>query len=90
MSIPLWVEAIGVGAGFLGVIAWLPQIRKVWVEGKHEGISLPTFALVSASLSLWLIYGLVIKSVAMTLANVAALSCIIAIIVGVVRLRGAE
>ncbi len=88
MSIPLWVEVIGVAAGFLGVIAWFPQIRKVWSEGKHEGISLPTFALVSLSLSLWLIYGLVIKSVAMTLANIAALSCIIAIIVGVIRLRG--
>lgn len=90
MSIPLWVEVIGVAAGFLGVIAWFPQIRRVWSEGKHDGISLPTFALVSFSLSLWLIYGLVIGSVAMTLANIAALSCIIAIIVGVVRLRGAE
>lgn len=87
MSIPLWVEAIGVAAGFLGVIAWFPQIRKVWSEGKHEGISLPTFALVSTALSLWLIYGVVIGSVAMVLANIAALSCIIAIIVGVLRLR---
>jgi len=76
-----------VAAGFLGVIAWFPQIRKVWSEGKHEGISLSTFALVSTSLGLWLIYGVVIESVAMVLANIAALSCIIAIIVGVLRLR---
>ncbi len=86
-TIPLWVEAIGVAAGFLGVIAWFPQIRKVWSEGKHEGISLPTFSLVSASLTMWLFYGIVIESMAMVFANIAALSCILAIIIGVLRLR---
>ena len=85
--IPFWVEVIGIFAGFLGVIAWVPQIQRVWSEKKHEGISLPTFTLVSTSLILWLVYGIVIGSVAMTLANIAALSCIIAIIVGVLKLR---
>ena len=88
--IPFWVEVIGVFAGFLGVIAWLPQIQKVWFEKKHEGISLPTFTLVSTSLVLWLFYGIVIGSVAMTLANIAALVCIIFIIVGVLKLRREE
>ena len=85
--IPIWVEAIGVLAGFLGVIAWIPQIQRVWIEGKHDGISLPTFALGSTSLILWLFYGFFIESLAMVLANIAALSCILAIIVGVLRLR---
>ena len=84
------MEVIGVFAGFLGVIAWLPQIQKVWFEKKHEGISLPTFTLVSTSLVLWLVYGIVIGSVAMTLANIAALVCIIFIIVGVLKLRREE
>ena len=88
--IPFWVEVIGVFAGFLGVIAWVPQIKRVWSENKHEGISLPTFTLVSISLILWLVYGIIIGSVAMTLANIAALSCIIAIIVGVLKLRREE
>ena len=72
--IPLWVEMIGVIAGFLGVIAWFPQIRRVWSEKKHDGISLPTFTLVSTSLIIWLVYGIMIESVAMILANIAALS----------------
>ncbi len=42
VMIPVWIEAIGVLAGFLGVIAWIPQIQRVWIEGKHDGISLPT------------------------------------------------
>ncbi|MAZ23277.1 MAG: hypothetical protein CMB22_00520 [Euryarchaeota archaeon] len=86
--IPAWIEGIGVIAGFLGVIAWFPQIKKVWSEGKHEGISIPTFTLVSTSLVLWLAYGILIGSMAIILANIAALSCIITIIIGVIRLRG--
>ena len=81
--IPFWVEVIG-------VFAWVPQIQRVWSEKKHDGISLPTFTLVSTSLVLWLVYGIVIGSVAMTLANVAALCCIITIIVGVVKLRNIQ
>ena len=88
--IPFWVEVIGVFAGFLGVIAWVPQIKRVWSEKKHDGISLPTFTLVSISLILWLVYGIIIGSVAMTLANIAALSSIIAIMVGVLKLRREE
>ncbi|GIS41700.1 MAG: hypothetical protein Ct9H90mP14_1560 [Methanobacteriota archaeon] len=32
--IPFGVEVIGVFAGFLGVIAWVPQIQRVWSEKK--------------------------------------------------------
>ena len=81
--IPLWVEMIGVIAGFLGVIAWFPQIRRVWSEKKHDGISLPTFTLVSTSLMIWVVYGIMFESVAMILANIAALSLIFSLIGGV-------
>ncbi len=84
---PLLVESIGIVAGILGVIAWLPQLRRVWKEKKHEGISLPTFWLVAFALSLWLIYGFLIGSLAMIFANIAALGCILALIIGVNRLR---
>jgi len=39
----IWVESIGIIAGIIGVIAWIPQIREVWIEKHHEGISLPLF-----------------------------------------------
>jgi len=57
-----WVEAIGLLAGALGIVAWVPQIREVWVHRRHEGISLPTFGLVSVALLLWLVYGLLVES----------------------------
>jgi len=85
-----WVEAIGLLAGVLGVVAWGPQLRQVWVEGRHDGISLPTFAIVTVALVLWLVYGLLVDSVAMVLANTVTIAIIAAIIVGVVRLRRGE
>ena len=83
----LLIESIGIIAGTLGVMAWIPQLREVWVEGLHEGISLPTFWLVSTALVLWLIYGILIESISIIVANVAALACILSLIVGVIRLR---
>ena len=84
---PYWVESIGLLAGILGIIAWFPQIRDVWVHKKHEGISLPTFGLIIIALILWLIYGFLIGSAALILANISALVVILAVVVGVVRLR---
>ena len=84
------IETIGLLAGVLGVVAWGPQLRQVWVEGRHDGISLPTFGIVTVALVLWLVYGLLVDSVAMVLANTVTIAIIAAIIVGVVRLRRAE
>ena len=86
----MWIEAIGLFAGFLGIIAWVPQIREVWVNKRHEGISLPTFSVVTIALGLWLLYGILVDSISMIIANVMTLTVIFAVILGVVRLRRAE
>ena len=86
----MWIEAIGLLAGVLGIVAWVPQIREVWVNKRHEGISLATFSVVTIALGLWLLYGILIESVSMIIANVMTLSVIFAVILGVVRLRRAE
>ncbi|MBL6733671.1 MAG: hypothetical protein ISP84_03905 [Candidatus Poseidonia sp.] len=85
-----WIEAIGLLAGLLGIVAWVPQIREVWVHQRHEGISLSTFSVVTVALVLWLIYGLLIKSLAMILANVFTLVVILTVLIGVRRLRHLE
>ena len=83
----LWIEAIGLLAGALGIVAWIPQIRDVWVREQHEGISLTTFSVVTVALTLWLIYGVLVDSVAMMVANVFTLIVILAVLIGVRRLR---
>jgi MtN3 and saliva related transmembrane protein len=85
-----WIEAIGLLAGLLGIVAWVPQIREVWVHQRHEGISLSTFSVVTLALVLWLVYGVLIDSVAMIVANVFTLVVILAVLIGVRRLRRLE
>lgn len=82
-----WIEAIGLVAGALGIVAWVPQIRDVWVHEQHEGISLTTFSIVTVALTLWLIYGVLVDSLAMIVANVFTLVVILAVLIGVRRLR---
>ena len=82
-----WIESIGLVAGFIGIVAWIPQIQRVWIDEKEEGISLPTFLAVTVSLSLWLVYGIIVNSIAMIVSNILTLAFIIAIPLGVYRIR---
>ena len=86
----LFIESIGIIAGTLGVLAWIPQLKEVWITEKHEGISLSTLHLICTALLLWLIYGLMIMSIAIIISNLAALACILSVIIGVIRLREVE
>ena len=65
----LFIESIGIIAGTLGVLAWIPQLKEVWITEKHEGISLSTLHLICTALLLWLIYGLMIMSIAIIISN---------------------
>ncbi|MBJ64615.1 MAG: hypothetical protein CMB55_07475 [Euryarchaeota archaeon] len=85
-----WIESIGLVAGVLGIVAWIPQIREVWVNKRHDGVSLATFGVVTIALSLWLIYGILIDSISMIIANVMTLAAIFAVIIGVMRLRSRD
>jgi MtN3 and saliva related transmembrane protein len=85
-----WIEAIGLLAGVVGIIAWIPQIIEVWKHKRHEGISLPTFGVVFIALSMWLLYGVLVDSLAMIVANVMTLAVILTVIIGVARARKAE
>ena len=86
----MWIEAIGLIAGVIGIFAWIPQIIEVWVHKRHEGISLTSFGVVSIALLLWLIYGILVDSIAMIVANIMTLSVIGAIILGAWRARRSE
>jgi MtN3 and saliva related transmembrane protein len=86
----MMVEALGLLAGVIGIVAWIPQIIQVWVHKRHDGLSLTTFAVVSLALALWLVYGILIDSFAMVAANIMTLSVIGAVIIGVMRVRRNE
>ena len=82
-----WIEGIGLLAGFLGVSGWYPQVRRVWVDKKADGISVPTFVVISISLTLWLAYGVLKNSIAIVTANIFALIMILMITIGAYRIQ---
>jgi MtN3 and saliva related transmembrane protein len=86
----MWIEAIGLLAGVIGIFAWIPQIMEVWVHKRHEGLSITSFSVVSIALLLWLVYGILVDSIAMIVANIMTLSVIGAIILGAWRARRSE
>jgi len=84
------IETIGFAAGVLGIVAWIPQVKTVWVDKRHDGVSLPTFAVVAIALTLWMIYGIMLPSPSIIFSNAAALMMILSVIIGVVRIRNSE
>ncbi len=82
-----WVEGIGLFAGFLGVSGWYPQVKRVWIEGRADGISVPTFFVICVSLTLWLVYGILKNSIAIIVANIFALLMIASIAIGAYRIQ---
>ena len=85
-----FIEGIGLLAGLLGVIAWLPQLHKVWFQKLHEGISMPTILIICFALALWTLYGILVDSFALIVANVTAGACICSVAIRVVQLRKDE
>jgi len=86
----MMVELLGLLAGVIGIIAWIPQIIQVWVHKRHDGLSLTTFAVVAIALSLWLVYGILVDSLAMVAANIMTLTVIGIVFFGVLKLRRSE
>jgi MtN3 and saliva related transmembrane protein len=84
------IDAIGIVAGVLGVIAWWPQLKRVWSEKRHDGISVPTFLIVCLSISLWLAYGVLTESLPIIAANAVTLVVLLLLVLGVLRLRKKE
>ena len=84
------IELLGLLAGVIGIIAWIPQIIQVWVHKRHDGLSLTTFAVVAIALALWLVYGILVESLAMVAANIMTLTVIGVVFFGVLKLRRSE
>lgn len=81
------IRIIGVLASILGVVAWAPQLKRVWVDKRHDGISLPTLWVVALALTLWLIYGVLIDANEIVVGNAIALTMILLVVFGVMKVR---
>ena len=81
------IEIIGLIAGFLGVVAWIPQIYRIWIKKRADGVSLPTFLVIATALILWLIYGIIIESFSLIISNIFTLIMILFVLIGAWKIQ---
>jgi len=53
-----YIEIIGIIAGFLTTVSFLPQVIKTWKAGTAKDLSLHMFLMFVTGVALWLAYGL--------------------------------
>ena len=64
---------IGYFAAFLTTVAFLPQAIHSWKTRDLSGISLPMYSMFSLGVACWLVYGLMINSWPVIIANAITL-----------------
>ena len=74
-------EFLGLVAGLFTTIAFVPQVIKIWKSKHANDISLAMFSLFSGGVALWIVYGVIIGSLPVILANVVTLVLALAILV---------
>ena len=66
-------EVIGLIAGALSCTTFLPQVIKTWKSKSTKDVSLSMFLIASAGTALWLVYGIMIKSISIIGTNIVVL-----------------
>jgi MtN3 and saliva related transmembrane protein len=72
---------VGLLAGVLTTIGFLPQVIKAFKTKHTKDLSFPTFLLLSVGIILWFVYGILIREIPIILANTVALVLIVFILV---------
>jgi MtN3 and saliva related transmembrane protein len=81
MVLPAWFPvALGGVAAACTTVAFAPQLVRVWRLRRADEISLTTFLLFSVGTVFWIVYGLLIDSLPVILANVGILGLALAIL----------
>ena len=62
-------ESIGIIAAILTTSAFIPQVYKIYKEQKAQGVSLSMYLIMFVGALLWLVYGVLIGSIAIIIAN---------------------
>ena len=64
-----YIEIIGLCAAVLTTAAFLPQVYKTWKTKDVSALSLPMLSMFFVGVLLWLVYGLLLSSPSLILAN---------------------
>ena len=75
------IELIGLTAALITSIGFLPQIVRGYKTKKLDDVSYFMPILLAIGMTLWLIYGILIHSIAVIAANIFSISCSISLII---------
>ncbi len=67
------ITILGLVAGTLTTLAFLPQLFKIWQTKSAKDISFNTLIIFNTGIFLWLIYGLYLNALPIILANLFTL-----------------
>lgn len=68
-----WMTAIGLAAAFCTTVAYLPQAIKT-IKTKHtKDLSLGMYSIMTIGIALWLVYGILVGDLPITVANAVTL-----------------
>ena len=67
------VDTLGLAAGFLTTVAYVPQVVKIWRSKSARDVSLRTFLALTVGIAAWLVYGVAKHDVPLILWNAVTL-----------------
>ena len=82
-----FANTIGLLAGTLTTIAFVPQVVKIWKTKHARDLSLGMFAIFSSGVLLWLCYGIEIGATPIIVANAVTLGLSLTILVFKIKYR---
>ncbi len=74
------ITILGLVAGTLTTLAFIPQVARIWKSRRTLDISLPMYSMFCLGILLWLIYGIVLRSPPIIAANAVSLAFAVAIL----------
>ena len=75
-----YIEILGLVAAIVTTSCFIPQVYKIWRDKSTKDISLIMYLIMTLGLTLWLIYGIAIESLPVTLANGVTLLLVLSIV----------
>lgn len=74
-------ELLGLIAGLFTTIAFVPQVVKIWKSKHAQDVSFAMFVIFSTGVALWIVYGFIIGSLPVILANIVTFALALAVII---------
>lgn len=82
-----YLTLIGLTAGFLTTVSFVPQVWMAWRTKSTHDISFGMFSMMSAGVLLWLIYGIMLNDLPIMIANSVTLILASSIVVAKIKYR---